>query len=104
MLANELKTMTQGLILIAVMLAVIAAGVWVRPGSLEPTARAAAPATATTDRSAAGIPDAGLQRQTMIEELKKLNERLSAIEDGLKEGRFVVQTMPAEKTSSAKAP
>jgi hypothetical protein len=29
----------------------------------------------------------------MIEELRKLNDRLAAIEEGLKEGRFQIQTL-----------
>jgi hypothetical protein len=41
----------------------------------------------------AGIPDSGRQRETMIEELRKLNDRLAAIEEGLKEGRFQIQTL-----------
>ena len=96
---KELRTMAQGLVLIALVLAVIALGVWIRPAAIE--ARAGA-GTATTDRSVGGIPDSGLQRQTMIEELKKLNDRLAAIEEGLKEGRFQIQS--AEKAPSAKRP
>ena len=94
MLERRLDTISQGLVLIAVVLAVIAVGVWVRADAVESRARAgtAAP-TATTDRSVAGIPDSGRQRETMIEELKKLNDRLAAIEEGLKEGRFQIQTL-----------
>jgi hypothetical protein len=95
MLAKELGTISQGLILIAVVLAVIAVGVWVRADGMESRARAgtATPTATTTDRSVAGIPDSGRQRETMIEELRKLNDRLAAIEEGLKEGRFQIQTL-----------
>ena len=99
MAEKELRTMAQGLVLIALVLAIIAMGVWIRPAAVE---RAAGAATPTTDRSVAGIPDSGLQRQTMIEELKKLNDRLAAIEEGLKEGRFQIQS--AEKAPSAEKP
>jgi hypothetical protein len=90
-----LDTISQGLILIAVVLAVIAVGVWVRTDGMESRAHAgtAPPTETTTDRSVAGIPDSGRQRETMIEELMKLNDRLAAIEEGLKEGRFQIQTL-----------
>jgi len=95
MLAKGLDTISQGLILIAVVLAVIAVGLWVRTDGMESRAHAgtALPAAPTTDRSVAGIPDSGRQRETMIEELRKLNDRLAAIEEGLKEGRFQIQTL-----------
>jgi hypothetical protein len=95
MLAKELDTISQGLILIAVVLAIIAVGVWVRTDGMESRAHAgtATPTATTTDRSVAGIPDAGRQRESMIEELKTLNDRLAAIEEGLKEGRFQIQML-----------
>jgi hypothetical protein len=95
MLAKQLGTISQGLILIAVVLAVIAVGVWVRADGMESRAHAGTATTTatTTDRSVAGIPDSGRQRETMIEELRKLNDRLAAIEEGLKEGRFQIQTL-----------
>jgi len=95
MLAKQLGTISQGLILIAVVLAVIAVGVWVRADGMESRAQAGTATTAatTTDRSVAGIPDSGRQRETMIEELRKLNDRLAAIEEGLKEGRFQIQML-----------
>ncbi len=95
MLAKQLDTISQGLILIAVVLAVIAVGVWVRADGLESRVHAGTATTTatTTDRSVAGIPDSGRQRKTMIEELRKLNDRLAAIEEGLKEGRFQIQML-----------
>jgi len=95
MLERRLDTISQGLILIAVVLAVIAMGVWMRSDGVESRAHAgtAPPTETTTDRSVAGIPDSGRQRETMIEELRKLNDRLAAIEEGLKEGRFLIQTL-----------
>jgi len=100
--SNELRTLGQGLVLIALVLAVVALGVWVRPVSMEPAARAAPPPTYTTDRSAAGIPDSGLQREAMIQELKKLNERLEAIEKGLQEGRFQIRPAEADEAPTTK--
>jgi hypothetical protein len=97
--SNELRTLGQGLVLIALVLALIAVGIWVRPVGVESAAGAAPAKTYTTDRSAAGIPDSGLQRETMIEELKKLNERLEAIEEGLQEGRFQIRAAPDDKAS-----
>ena len=103
MLARQLDTISQGLILIAVVLAVIAMGVWVRSDGVESRAHAGTATTTatTTDRSVAGIPDSGRQRETMIEELRKLNDRLAAIEEGLKEGSFQVLTL-VPKESGAK--
>ncbi len=102
MAEKELRTMAQGLVLISLVLAIIALGVWIRPAAVEPAAGAATAPPTTTDRSVAGIPDSGLQREMMIEELKKLNDRLAAIEEGLKEGRFQIQSV--EKAPSAEKP
>ena len=95
MLERRLDTISQGLILIAVVLAVIAVGVWMQSDGVESRAHAGTATTmaTTTDRSVAGIPDSGRQRETMIEELRKLNDRLAAIEEGLKEGRFQIQML-----------
>ena len=95
MLERRLDTISQGLVLIALVLAVIAVGVWVRTDGMVSRAHAGTATTTepTTDRSVAGIPDSGRQRETMIEELRKLNDRMAAIEEGLKEGRFQIQAL-----------
>jgi len=100
MAEKELRTMAQGLVLIAVILAIIAIGVWIRPSEVT---RVAGGATPTTDRSVAGIPDSGLQRQVMIEELRRLNDRLAVIEEGLKEGRFQIQTLEPKEGGGKEA-
>ena len=105
MLERRLDTISQGLVLIAIVLAVIAVGLWVRADAVESRAHArpATTAGATTDRSVAGIPDSGLQRATMIEELRRLNDRLEAIEEGLKEGRFQIQTLVPKDAGAKEA-
>jgi len=94
MQSNHLRAISQGLILIAVMLGLIAAALWFRSGPLESGAQARTP-TASSESS--GIPDAGLQRREIIEQLQMLNERLADVERGLREGAFVVQTVESKE-------
>jgi len=99
MIARQLRAIAHGLILVSAMLALIAVALWFRPGPMEPQALAKAKAL-TTD--ATGIPDSGKQRQAMVDQLKTLNDRLKAIEDGLRSGTYVIQT--TEQEASGRAP
>ena len=92
---DPLRAISQGLILIAVILGLIAAALWFRSGPLESGAQARTP---TTSSESSGVPDAGLQRREIIEQLVKLNDRLADIERGWREGAFIVQTMEPKGT------
>ncbi len=85
MLARQLQTIAHALVVIAFLLALIAGVLWLRPDM--PESRAEARSLGTRE----GIPDSGHQRQAMIQELRALNERLAAIEQGLKDGEYQVK-------------
>ncbi|HUU93359.1 MAG TPA: hypothetical protein VM238_19365 [Phycisphaerae bacterium] len=89
MLAKHLRAIAHGLILVSAMLALIAVALWFRTGPLEPQALAK-PTAISTDST--GIPDSGRQREAMVEQLRAMNDRLRAIEDGLSGGKYVIQT------------
>ena len=89
MLAKHLRAIAHGLILVSAMLALIALALWFRTGPLEAQALAKPRAIST---EATGIPDSGKQRQAMIEQLRAVNERLLSIQDGLRNGAYVIQT------------
>jgi len=90
MISQQLRTIGQGLVLIAGVLGVIAVGLWFRPNVMEPEAHGR---MVLAETAPVGIPDAGRQREIMIQQLQALNDRLAAIEEGLKEGRFQVQVL-----------
>lgn len=89
MLTRHLRAIAHGLILVSAMLALIAAALWFKTGPLESQALARLNAPST---GSPGIPDSGKQRQEMTDQLKALNNRLKAIEDGLRNGTFAIQT------------
>ncbi len=91
------RTIGHGLMLVAAMLGLIAAALWLRPASLEPQAYARA---FGTDNESRGIPDAGLQRQHMLKELRSVNERLGRLESGLKNGTFRVEVVSPEGSAA----
>jgi len=97
-------TVTHGLVVIAVLLAVIAAALWLRPDFASPAMQHSAyGAPVPADADGPGIPDAGRQRLLMVEELRALNasvkaldERLAAIDKALRGGEYRVQTGEAK--------
>jgi hypothetical protein len=89
---RQSRLLVQALVLMCLILAAIAAALWLRPVGVESAAQARIVSTAGMP----GVPDAGRQRQDMVDELKALNERMASIESGLKAGRFVVQVEQAE--------
>ena len=101
---NHLRSISHGLVIVAVMLGLIAAALWLRPESLESKAQGQV-AYAASQADQGGIPDTAKQRLDMIEQLQALNKHLVDIEQGLRQGTFIVQTIqsvevkPADKGS-----
>jgi len=87
---KHLQTIGQGLILIAIMLAAIAAALWLRPSAVESAAHARALAT---DANQKAFPDPGTQRLDILTELRSMNARMEKIEGGLRSGEFQVQAL-----------
>jgi hypothetical protein len=85
-----LQSIAHALILVAIMLGLIAAALWLRLDSPEGMAQAQTGSryTATGD---VGIPDAGRQRQMLVELLDSVSKRLADIERGLRDGSFAIQ-------------
>lgn len=97
---KHLQTIGQGLILVAFVLALIAAALWLRPISVEPRAQAAGRVTA-----AEPLPpmyDGGRQRLDIVDELKAMNERLDRLEKGFRGGEFQIQIMPPKDAAASK--
>jgi hypothetical protein len=99
MVERALRNITHGLLLVAVMLALIAAGLWFRGTALESEAVARGKPISAKDT---GIPDSGQQRQMIVAELKTLNSRLQAIESGLRDGEYLIKTQPADGAAGGK--
>ena len=96
---KHLQTIGQGLILIAIMLAAIAAALWLRPATVESAAQAR---SVETDAAQKMFPDAGLQRLAILAELRSLNARMDKIEGGFRSGEFQIQVLEP-KTPEGKA-
>jgi len=104
MAARDLRTIGQGLIVIAILLFVIAAALWLRPDFASPaTERFVRAEQVTTGTDGQGVPDAGKQRLLLVEETRALNlqvkalaERLGSIDKALREGEYKVQTVEAK--------
>ena len=97
---KHLQTISQGLILVAVVLVLIAAALWLRPISVEPQAQAAGRVIAADPLSPAF--DAGRQRLDMVDQLKAMNDRLDRIEKGFRGGEFQVQMLPPKDAPAPK--
>jgi len=94
MQSRDLRTISHALILVAFMLGLIAAALWLRGGGLEPVASAQYQRISTDKEG--GIPDAGRQRMDIIAELQKINARLEGIDSGLRGGTYRIQTVEAK--------
>jgi hypothetical protein len=98
---RSLDAIGQGLIVIAILLAVIAAALWLRPDFASPATEATARAAfGAAQDEGPGIPDSGRQRMMTVEELKilnaevkSLNERLGMVDKALRAGEYRVQTL-----------
>lgn len=103
--SKDLRTLSHGLLLVAAMLGLIAAALWLRPQNLEPQAQAQA-AGPYRVMPANGIPDDGRQRQQMVEHLEALNRRLADMDRAFREGAYAVQAVepkdPAGRPAAAK--
>ncbi len=88
-----LKLIAQGLILTVIMLGLIAAALWLRPGPVETAAQARTMSIA----SEGGLQDRGKQRLEMIDELKAINENLAELRKGLENGTYKVRIEDPEK-------
>jgi len=98
--ANPLQTIGQGLVVIAVLLGVIAAALWLRPDFGSPTESTAHAAYGVAENDGPGLPATGRQRLMMVAELKHLNaqvkslsDRLDAFDKALRAGDYRVQTL-----------
>jgi len=100
--SKHLQAIAHGLILVSVMLAVIAAALWFRSDLLEARAQAQGRIAAGA-REEGGVPDSGKQRLQMMEQLEALNRRLTGMEQGLREGAFVIQTIEAKAGQKQRA-
>jgi hypothetical protein len=100
MIDKYLQTIAHALILVAIMLGLIAAALWLRLDSAEPRAEAQTGSRyAAAAGDGAGIPDAGRQRQLTVDLLDAINKRLADIERGLRDGSFAVQVTDAKAGS-----
>jgi len=99
MIGKYLQTIAHALILVAIMLGLIAAALWLRLDSAEPRAEAQTGSRYAATGDGAGIPDAGRQRQLTIDALDAINKRLADIERGLRDGSFAVQVTDAKAGS-----
>jgi Flp pilus assembly protein CpaB len=87
--SKHLQTIAHALVLVAIMLGLIAAALWLRldPSEFKNEAQAQGTArvmAATSDGP--GIPDAGKQRQLQLELLQAVSQRLADIDKGLRDG------------------
>ena len=97
MCSKELRTVGHGLILVSVMLGLIAAALWFRPGPLE----ARAEAKGASGLGKVGVDPAG-ERFQMVQQLEALNQRVDGIDRGLRDGSYSIQVL--KPSGGAKRP
>lgn len=97
MYSRELRTVGHGLILVSVMLGLIAAALWFRPGPLELRAEA----KGASGLGKAGVDPAG-ERIQMVQQLEALNQRMDGIDRGLRDGSYSIQAL--DPAGGAKRP
>jgi hypothetical protein len=100
MLAKQLQAIAHGLILASVMLALIAAAMWLKSGSIEQSALAQ---TKPNPAKGEGVPDAGKQRFDMIDQLQEINRHLTDIDRNLRDGSYTLQAVDPKGSSKAAA-
>ena len=103
--SKHLQTIAHALVLVAIMLGLIAAVLWLRPDPSAFQNEAQAQGTArvmgaTSD--GAGIPDAGKQRQMQLDLLQAVSQRLADIDKGLRDGSYNIQVTGAGKKGASK--
>jgi len=99
MASRDLRTIAHALILVALMLGLIAAALWLRGTDLEP--QASAQSWKKVLERDEGIPDAGRQRMDILNELRRVNARLEGIDSALRDAKYRIQTI--EPKDGAKA-
>jgi hypothetical protein len=111
MQSKYLQLIAHALILVAIMLGLIAAALWLRFDRADPYGQVQAqtlpPArfmATQSDNTGGGIPDTARQRQTQIEQLDAINKHLADLERGFRDGAFVVQTIDAKEGSKPARP
>jgi hypothetical protein len=103
--SRHLQTIAHALVLVAIMLGLVAAALWLRPEPSVFQNEAQAQNTArvmTAAGEGSGIPDAGKQRQLQLDLLQAVSQRLADIEKGLRDGSFTVQVNATAKKGAAK--
>jgi len=103
--SKHLQTIAHALVIVAILLGLIAAALWLRldPGAFRNEAQAQTAArvmAATSDGP--GIPDAGRQRMMIVEQLQAVNQRLADIDKGLRDGSYSIQAAGAGKKGASK--
>jgi Flp pilus assembly protein CpaB len=100
--SKHLQTIAHALVLVAVMLGLIAAALWLRlePSTFQNEVQAQSTAKAAT--ADAGIPDAGKQRQLQLDLLQAVSQRLADIEKGLRDGSYSIQMTEVGKKGAGK--
>ncbi|MCX5683379.1 MAG: hypothetical protein NT049_06820 [Planctomycetota bacterium] len=100
---RHLQTIAHALVLVAIMLGLIAAALWLRlePNAFKNEAQAQNTARVIT-APGDGIPDAGKQRMLQVELLQAMNQHLADIEKGLRDGSYTVQINAAAKKGAGK--
>jgi hypothetical protein len=96
---KHLQMIAHGLILIALMLGLIAAALWLKSGPIENSALAQ-PRLGSSEGG--GIPDTAKQRLEQIQQLEALNQRMAALERGFKDGSFIIQTIDSKAAKQPK--
>jgi hypothetical protein len=104
MQSKHLQTIAHALVLVAIMLGLIAAALWIRLGPSDTSGQAQAQnyRGAAMAADGGGVPDSGKQRLMMVDQLDSLNKHIADLEKGFRDGAFVVQTIEAKGAKSAK--
>ena len=102
--SKHLQTIAHALVLVAVMLGLIAAALWLRlePGAFQNEVQAQSAAKAFAATADIGIPDAGKQRQLQLDLLQSISQRLADIEKGLRDGSYSIQMTGVGKKGADK--
>jgi hypothetical protein len=95
--SKYLQMIAHGLVLVALMLALIAAALWLRAEPMESRAQA------QTQPPSAGIPDTAKQRQDQIVQLQEINKHLIDIEKGLRDGSYSVTALETKEAAKRRA-
>jgi len=101
--SKHLQTIAHALVVVAILLGLIVAALWLRldPGAFQNEAQAQNTARVIT-APGDGIPDAGKQRMLQVELLQAVNQRLADIDKSLRDGSYSIQATGPGKKGAAK--